>query len=762
MKLIQCHVENFGKLKNFDYNFTDGFNRIKEDNGWGKSTFATFIKAMFYGLPVTTKKNIDENERKKYLPWQGGNYGGNLIIEVNQKQYKIERFFGKNKAEDTFNLFDVATGKKTQDFTENTGVEIFGLDSDAFERSSYIPQKLLDSNINESMAQKLTNIIQGTTEKFNYEDAIAQLNKKRSNLSNHKNSGTIDDLKNQITDVISEIRELENREKSLPIIQNQIDSIDAEIVSLTKEQGTVKQQIEEYYRQEQKRANQELFDELKRKVSTTQTQIERFEAVLNHQQPTIKEIEEYQVLDKNLLAKENEMQVKSANDYVQHRYDALANYFGENVPSLEKTNQIYQDVIRYNTLKSQVQTVDSHHVVGHNKKRQWCCLGLAVVALFGVLGGVLTLKTQIALGITFFVLGGVLLLASGYLSLVNMINEKTNSHQNINYEQLQKNQSTLLELEQTIVTFLKPYESTEDYLVAITRVNTNLQEYLKLQEQITVNKRDVKVLLETITDEKKRLGNYLVKFNFATDQQNNTEKLVMLKQIISDLVDLRTQLKIQNKELEQFKIAKNFDEKERKVADVDVQVLKQKEIELQNCLDEKREMKSRLVVNINQITDALSKISELENSREELESNLKVLEQELFAVVSAIEFLKTSNESLSTKFLAPMKNGLCKYLTMIADKNFDNLNLDTDFNIAFEEYGKLREASYYSKGYQNMINLCMRFALIDVLYQQEKPFIILDDPFINLDEAKINKAKQFLQKISHDYQLIYFACHESR
>lgn len=68
MKLIKCHIENFGKLNNFEFNFSDGFNGIKEENGWGKSTFATFIKSMFYGLPSTTKHKIDENERKKIHP----------------------------------------------------------------------------------------------------------------------------------------------------------------------------------------------------------------------------------------------------------------------------------------------------------------------------------------------------------------------------------------------------------------------------------------------------------------------------------------------------------------------------------------------------------------------------------------------------------------------------------------------------------------------------------------------------------------------
>ena len=51
---------------------------------------------------------------------------------------------------------------------------------------------------------------------------------------------------------------------------------------------------------------------------------------------------------------------------------------------------------------------------------------------------------------------------------------------------------------------------------------------------------------------------------------------------------------------------------------------------------------------------------------------------------------------------------------------------------------------------------------IDAMYDMEKPFLIFDDPFVNLDEKRLEGAMGFLEKISHDYQIIYFSCHESR
>jgi uncharacterized protein YhaN len=56
----------------------------------------------------------------------------------------------------------------------------------------------------------------------------------------------------------------------------------------------------------------------------------------------------------------------------------------------------------------------------------------------------------------------------------------------------------------------------------------------------------------------------------------------------------------------------------------------------------------------------------------------------------------------------------------------------------------------------------MRFALVDAMYQGEKPFLVLDDPFVNLDEDKMEKGTRLLKQISREYQILYFTCHESR
>ena len=50
MRLISCHIENFGKLSDMTVDFSEDMHIIMEENGFGKTTLAAFIRVMFYGF----------------------------------------------------------------------------------------------------------------------------------------------------------------------------------------------------------------------------------------------------------------------------------------------------------------------------------------------------------------------------------------------------------------------------------------------------------------------------------------------------------------------------------------------------------------------------------------------------------------------------------------------------------------------------------------------------------------------------------------
>ena len=119
MRIISCHIDNFGKLHNYDVCFSD-LTEIIENNGWGKSTLALFIKAMFYGLSGNAKKSISDNEFMHYTPWSNESFTGRLVFETNGKTYIIIRDFSYGK-KGFFELRDAITNKISNDYSERIG-----------------------------------------------------------------------------------------------------------------------------------------------------------------------------------------------------------------------------------------------------------------------------------------------------------------------------------------------------------------------------------------------------------------------------------------------------------------------------------------------------------------------------------------------------------------------------------------------------------------------------------------------------------------
>ena len=62
----------------------------------------------------------------------------------------------------------------------------------------------------------------------------------------------------------------------------------------------------------------------------------------------------------------------------------------------------------------------------------------------------------------------------------------------------------------------------------------------------------------------------------------------------------------------------------------------------------------------------------------------------------------------------------------------------------------------------DLVMLCMRLSLVDALFREVKPFVILDDPFINLDDRRTAEALKLIRELSKDRQIIYLTCNSSR
>ena len=126
--------------------------------------------------------------------------------------------------------------------------------------------------------------------------------------------------------------------------------------------------------------------------------------------------------------------------------------------------------------------------------------------------------------------------------------------------------------------------------------------------------------------------------------------------------------------------------------------------------------------------------------------------------------LDKAKEQIAVHYMEDMQKGFRKYVGLL-DKDADlekSVSMDINLNVSVLDYGAQWPTEYFSAGYKDLLGICARFALIDALFEEEKPFLVLDDPFVNLDKGKLDNALDLLQQVSKQYQIIYLTCHDSR
>lgn len=294
MKLIRCHIENFGVLSDFDFSFAEGLTTICQSNGFGKSTFAAFIKAMFYGFPRTGARNIVENERKRYDPWQGGKYGGYLEFEVQDVSYRVTRYFGKTAAKDTFSLLDLTNRRPSTRFSEKLGEELFQLDADSFARSTYVPQlSANDMQATTSIRTKLSNLVDDTNDLRNYDTAEKKLRDYRTKFRAYRGEG------GAINEIIRERLRLENdkykADQLRPGLQEVVESIErlnGEKAIKTDAVNNLREKIRLASDQKVRIANQKQLKGLRLEVEKKQQYLQEMDEGYPVGYPTAEEIKE--------------------------------------------------------------------------------------------------------------------------------------------------------------------------------------------------------------------------------------------------------------------------------------------------------------------------------------------------------------------------------------------------------------------------------------------------------------------------------------
>lgn len=949
MKLISCHIENFGKLSDFDMDFHSGLNQICADNGWGKSTLAAFLRAMFYGLTGTRKHTLMENERKRYQPWQGGTFGGSLTFEAKGKRYQVTRTFGKKESEDTFELKNAITNLDSRDFTSDLGTELFQVDRDSFQRTVFIRQEDAEySGTTAGISAKIGNLSENTDDMNNYDTADALLQKYLNSESPKRVTGNLYREKEEIETLKAELRKAPEIERQIREQREQKQKAEEERKELQKKKSErfetqkvliairarkiQQEQLDDLYQEEEKRRRQKeeyraRFGEevpgqaelahVMKESSSLQKNLE----MMNHYRLSDAEAERLGVLDKQfgtdipsesrkdeilqdfqktekLRAYESDYKLSlEENDEL----DLLLERFRVGIPSNEEIDekirvagrireqQTQLDLLRRQeqeqkeirdqslakiqslqkeddqqaareALLRQEQKRKKREEIQRYQKRIRTGTILILTAFAAVGAGILLRETSVLLWICFGL--GVALAVTGLLMLLTAqkrrdavadgegTEKRTQNPQSHGEkiaqekaallaagEQLQKNGEKLASLEasqqadeQQLADFLSIFgieyeqktveqelydirhdvtrydrlldkrrvENEQDQSQIINELLEEVRAELKKYEdkwdapvtelsevvqkydqdvtealKLTEKRRQYETYAQREKEEQAEIETFLKRTlpaEVRRDIHTSSDIPDVLRGMNAGIVRYETARKEEEKAIcarkafqeEHPEIVRSDPDQENEEKNPEENQIEEQIAALTDEMDERRDQMAACDRIIGELDDRLDSMERLKTQIQGKEQKYQKNLHRYDLVIKTRSLLKEAREQFTAQYMRPIMDRFQKYCRLMTGREEENFRIDANVRLTRKEEGAWREIDTQSEGWKDLIGVSMRMALVDVMYQEEKPAVIFDDPFVNLDEEKTIGAMRFLKEIAKEYQVIYFTCHDSR
>lgn len=811
MRIIECHIENFGGLSDRHFRFTDGLNVINEKNGTGKSTLAAFIKVMFFGFANEGKRSDIENERKRFKPWQGGVYGGQLTFETEGKKYVISRTFGAKDKDDIFVLYDADTMLESSDYSVNIGEELFKIDHDSFCRTVYIGGSDCETAATDSINAKLGNLAENTDDINNYETVKKALADLLNSMSPRRKTGDIFKLNSEIGSLRESVRQGEAIDSSITDLTAMRDAEKSRRNELKEKQNEIQLKLNELSGYKDIQGKRDRYADLCTQYEARRTRYDEEKAYFPASLPDEQELDRCMADVAQLSVYKKSLEIYVMSDEENNEYRELEKMFSDGV---SETDSVSGVKLKAAEDESRIDSVIAAWGIRNEKKN----LISTKKASFGTLQNIAEQNSREKTNTTakdnsvIYIIAGVilaaLLIAGIFISkllfvaavavaavmIYGIVRGKKNYSKALDGFELDKgdyaSNDELSALRAEIEADEEYIRKTEnDVMLFMTEngmeydepyVTGRLYELKSMTREAAADKESKVKRYMDYTDKRLRYKDAYDKYNEVMTRLNDfaEESLITLSDEpanqLRDMRDHMIRCRESGIELENAaKLKQEFEAANDMPAILSSRMsdnntnesLEELNEELKRCT----EQLGRAIENISDYNTRLDKayserdaVSEDEAKLSEAEERVSDMIRKYNVITKTQEYLEKAKETFTAKYMSPIMEGFDRYYSLLAHEDAGDYQINANIEITAREAGILRDVRLLSMGYRSLIGVCMRMALVDAMYSDERPFVVFDDPFVSLDADKVRGGMDFLDNISEKYQVIYFTCHESR
>ena len=208
MKLLRM-TATFGRLDHETLTLTDGLNLLQLPNEAGKSTWAEFLLAMFYGIDTSEREKTGVLPVKtKYQPWNGKAMEGTIELEQDGRRITLTRTSAARAPMSVFSAVYTDSGLPVEGLTgANCGERLLGVPKSVYQRSAFVRQAGLGLTPDESLESRLSALVTTGDETVSYAAADKRLQAWQNRVK-HNKTGLIPDAERALAAVEENLQTL--------------------------------------------------------------------------------------------------------------------------------------------------------------------------------------------------------------------------------------------------------------------------------------------------------------------------------------------------------------------------------------------------------------------------------------------------------------------------------------------------------------------------------------------------------------------------
>lgn len=735
MRILSCYIAGFGKLVNKKIELKE-LTVIKQDNGWGKTTFADFIRCMFFGLDGGRKREIAENDRVKYRPWSGGTFGGALTFEYGGKTYRVERTFGQTPAQDFARVLDgnqmlcYEFGEKA----ERLGEILFGMDADSYRRSVYVPQGEIETGeLPDGIKGKLLSLLSANGENGGSR-ALERLDAADKALRAKRKpaKGKLDEIDERLAEIQRLKAEKEGYALSAKTAWEAVENASAEIREAEENIKNLSAAIEKEQKRETLETNRRVYEELQSQYAEASAELTRLKVFFGENDPANVNTDGLQAAIDEFYALKAQADASAESNALAQAQRAERETLLAQIDAKKQILKTYEDVLQTgDTGGAGTRRKEKGKKIypPRRKSTKWILLISLTLAMLGAA----FVGTKWQLGAALLGVGCIGMLVTFFRTLPRR-------------EKIAESEAPKISQ--------SDYEKYEALYQAAQAELQSYQEKLAAYPQEDVADEKAAQRAARMQALEKGIRNFLSNFRF----DEIYDYRAALEYLKRGAENYKKYAGVVQEYAEKAKVL-SFDDRDLPAFAQDLSALKAKLAAETQRKDENVALRSRKLTEA-ETAEERADASALLGEEERLIEEKSRLEKRHLAILRAKEILRRAQENLASRYLNGVENACAQYLTELSAGMVTRLAADG--RVRVEENGLQRELDYYSVGLKELVDLCTRIALADALFSKEKPTLILDDPFVNFDDGKTEKAKAFVKKLSQKYQIVYLTCKTER